>query len=338
MRITMTTMMRQYTSRLSKNLNELNKASRRVETGRAFERASENPSAAVKATQLNRQYAKNADYLSNLNDTKGLYEMAEGAMMDISKAAEDAYVAIMNAVNEPVGAEGRKIYAQELRGIQQQIVLTANGRFSDQYLFGGSSTKELPFALSASGELTFRGINVNTTDPDELAELDRMANEHIYVDLGFGIKFDAAAADPNTIVRGSAFDTAFPGIKFLGFGQDSATGEPKNIVNMLGRLADELESPNYNYANVAPLMTAFDSMRKGILVGITELGTSTIFMDFTKSRLEDAQFNLEKRINDTEYVDTAWAIVAYEGQKFSYETALKMGSGVITPSFIDFMR
>jgi flagellar hook-associated protein 3 FlgL len=60
-------------------------------------------------------------------------------------------------------------------------------------------------------------------------------------------------------------------------------------------------------------------------------------MDFTESRLEDAQFNLETRISETEYVDSAWAIMAFESQKYAYETALKMGGSVITPSFIDFM-
>lgn len=337
MRITMGAIMRQYNSQLSTLMREKSRASTRAVTGRLYERASEDPTRAVRAGQVSRQLAKTNDYLNNIRDIKGTFDVAESTLSNIENLAEDAYVGLLGALNGTMGEDERKVYAAQLRSIQEQMVMDANYKYSDKYLFGGSSATEPPFKLE-NGVLTFRGIDVNTTDPTELAELEKIAGESKYIDIGFGLQFDGTSADPNTLVRGTAFDTAFPAIKFLGFGEDTVSGLPNNNITLLGMVADELESPTYSPDNIKPLADQMEKQRKSILVNITDMGSKTMFLEFTEQRLGDAQFNLENRKAEISMIDTEYALMMFEMQKYAYDAALKMGPNVLSNSFIDFMR
>jgi len=313
---------------------ETARASTRVVTGRLFERPSEDPSSAIRAAQIHRMISRNNDYLTNLRDTIGHFEVAESALTKISNLAEDAYVSLLEAVNgsPPMGEHERTIYAAQLRAIQEQMVMDTNARYGNSYLFGGSSTKVQPFEL-VGNVLYFRGVDVGSGDP----ALDRFADENLYVDFGFGMKIDTAAVEPNTILRGTAFNTALPGIKFLGYGTD-ADGLPNNIISLLGDIADILESPTYDYQTVSPYMAKLKEQSTGILVNITQMGINSMFMSMTAERLEDTHWVLTEKAATTELIDTEYAITMWQMQHTAYMAALKMGPNILTPSFIDFMR
>lgn len=332
MRVTMNTIMRNYNERLSRVMYETSRSMARVTNGRLFEKPSENPSGSVRSVQLRRLISNNENYIANLRDTIGKYDVAEATMLKISNLAEDVHVALVAALNEVNSRDELIIYAAQIRSIQEQMVLDANARFADAYLYGGSSTKEPPFKFE-NGVLYFRGIDVMSGDP----MLDKLADEKIYVDFGFGMRMDPTAPDPNEVVRGTAFNTAFPGIHFLGYGYD-ADGNNNNIILLLGEIADALEDPNYTHEPPAKLLDQLAVLRKRLLVNITQMGSATMFMNFTEKRLTDIQFNYEGKLASTEFMDTEYAITLYEMQYTAYMAALKMGPNVITPSFIDFMR
>lgn len=340
MRITSGIMMRQYNSRLNDVLNNLNAANERVTTRRKYMKASENPSESVRSLQLRREYLKNDDYIANLQDTQSKFDCVESSMMKISKAAEDAYVDIIGIINGTNGANDRKIVASKLREIQKTMVMDANASYSGQFIFGGSSTKEIPFTIDeTTGKVTYRNIDLNTSDSTEKAKLKDMADEKIYVDLGFGISFEPKpAGDPsNTIVEGSAYNTATPGIKFLGYGTDS-NGNSNNIIVNLGKIADALENPNYSSSDLQPLTKKLEEQKNNVLISITQLGSNTLFLDYTAKRLDDVEFNLNKQIESTEFVNLEEAITDFKMQDTTYRAVLKMGMDILSVSFIDFMK
>lgn len=340
MRITSGIMMRQYNSRLNDVLNNLNAANERVTTRRKYTKASENPSESVKSLQLRREYLKNEDYIANLEDTQSKFDCVESSMMKISKAAQDAYVDILGVVNGTNGPTERKIVASKLREIQKSMIMDANSSYGSQFIFGGSSTKELPFSIdSATGKVTYRNIDVDTTVPADQAKLKAMANEKTYVDLGFGLSFESTPApgDMNTVVNGSAYNTATPGIKFLGYGTD-ANGNSNNLIVNIGKIADALENPGFSASAIEPLSKKLDEQKNNVLIGITQLGSNTLFLDYTAKRLDDIEANLNKQIESTEFVNLEEAITDFKMQDTTYRAVLKMGMDILSVSFIDFMK
>lgn len=333
MRVTTSSMINRYTSRLNSVLSNMNSASMRVTSGRKYDRASQDPTNSVKSAKLRREHLKNDNYITNVQDVKSQNETVESSLMKISKMAEDAYVDVLSAVNGTMGPDERMIYASKLREMQQTMVKDLNTSHAGKFVFGGSSTNEPPFNLSDTGVLTYRGLDVNSTDPAVQAQLNQMANETLYIDLGFGLDVTA----DGVVNSSSAYNTAMPGINFLGFGLD-ANGNPNNLISTLGRLADEFENGTFNENTVKELSNKLDVQRKTVLNTITELGSNNLFLENTEDRLKNNQATYNKKIDATEFIPLDKAIMNFKALEYTYQAALKVGMSILSPSFIDFMR
>lgn len=332
MRITTGTMMSHYKRSLNTTLNAKNLAYQKVTTGRRFSKGSESPAEAARAFELRRSYLKNDDYLNNLENAKDRFTMVESSMMGISKLGEDVYVSNISTAGGKSVTE-REIISASLKEIQQSMVREANAKFGDDFLFSGTSNS-LPFELSADGKtLTYRGIDVSTTDPAEMAKLKELAGEKVYTDLGFGMEFGA----DGKVVDSSVYNTATPGIEFLGYGTD-ADGSPKNMIVLLGQLAEAVKEPVLDEAKFDSLTNKFNDARQVISNNITKLGTGTKFLETTQKRLEDTKYNLNEQIHKNEFIELPEAMLDYSWAEYAYNAAIKVGTGIISQSLIDFMR
>lgn len=333
MRVTTGSLSRGYNTRLNKVLGNLNLSNEKVTTKRKYLKASENPALSVRAKRLERDMSNTEDYLSNVNSVIDTYTSIESAMMEISDHTDELYADILSADTGTTSHDQRTIIAAKIRKMQEGAVKALNARFEDKFLFGGYSSKEQPFALDDAGKLTFRGIDVDSTDPDDQAKLKAMSEEKAYVDLGFGLEFNP----DDTLKDTSAFNVLIPGINFVGYGVDSE-GKSNNLMNTLTKLADLLEKEPYDSASVKDYAKKLDTQRTTMLINITQMGSTTIFLQNTKSRLEDNEVLLNKKIEDTEYVDLAEQIMDFTEQQYVYQAALKMGGKVLSNSFIDYMN
>jgi len=330
MRITTSQMLRNYQSNLSKTNYELNSSREKVLTKRNFNRISEDPAAASKAFKLRKEYLQNEDYLENVKSVISHFDAVESSAMQMNDIVKEANSLILEGINGSSSHEQRKTIAISLRKMQESLVLSANSKFGDTFLFGGQNTSSIPFELK-DGKLFYFGNDVASADPDVQKKLEDMSNENILVDLGFGLTSDAGK-----IVNNSAFNTAFSGLNVLGFGTEA--GVDKNIVNLLGQFADELEKPELDDAKIKELTNQFDISKNEMLDFVTVLGTKSKFLEETESRLTDNKLTLNEKIVSLENVDLSEAITNYSWSQFAYNAALKVGNSILSQSFIDFMR
>lgn len=187
--------------------------------------------------------------------------------------------------------------------------------------------------ISVSGNLTDKVTLGTSAKASDTIDLDMLANEKVFIDLGMGLTVDKAG----NVNAQSAFNIGLPAIKFLGHGFD-ANGNPCNVYNLLGKIADELEKDDFSVDKVKELGGLLDKQETNLLSNITELGVRTNFLISTKTRFEDSKYNLSVQIDDVEYLDADEAIMDFKMQEYIYKAALSMGSRVIQPSFLDFMR
>lgn len=310
-------------------MNNLDQAREKTLTKRNFNKISEDPASATRAFQLRRDYLKVEDYIENVKTTQSQFDSVESSAMQISNITKEANALILEGINGSTSVEQRKTIAISLRKMQESIVLSANSTYGDRFILGGNNTKEVPFTFQ-DGNLKYRGLDVN--DVSKMAELDHYAQEKLFVDLGFGLHEDNQGA----LVESSAFNTSFPGITLLGYGTES--GVPKNIVTLLGGIADALEKPVLDQTEIKKMMDQFTTSKNEIIDFVTKLGTSSKFLENTEERLKDNRISLNENIVSVEKVDLAEAITNYSWAQYAYNAALKVGTGILSQSFIDFMR
>lgn len=336
MRITTNAILRNYKSNLSNSMASLESARNKVMTGRQFTSAAENPAAALRSATLERKYVKTMDHISSAKDAQSYLDSQESAAMqisDLSLTLTKQYG--LEALNGTSGTlEIRKTYADAWRNAQESLVLSLNSSYEGKYVFAGSDGKNPPFALGkdANGNttLTYRGLDVN--DPKNKAVLDELSKDTTYIDLGFGLTSTNGAIDPS-----SAFNTSLPGLNLVGYGQD-ADGNPKNMVLLAGKIADCLETEPFDKEQFEKLLNSFEDGRSDVLEQVTTLGTKSSFLENSLERLEDNKLSLSTQLDNVVNIDMADAITQFSWAQYAYNAALKVGTNIISPSFIDFMN
>lgn len=336
MRISTGSIMQRYNRNLSKAIGNLDASRMKVLTNRNFNTIAEDPAAAAQSFKLRREYNQTAKHVENVENTLSLFDNIAAGALDVSTLiTQDVNEDVLRAINGATSAEARQAYAKTLRGAQESIVLSLNAKYGDRFLFNGASTKEAPFAFnSETNTLTFRGIDVNTTDPDEIAKLEEYMGETLYVDLGFGLDEQAGTTD---LLTSTAFNTAVSGLSILGFGQD-AEGNSQNIVVLMGQMASELEKEPLDEGRFKELLGQFSEKKNDAADYVADLGTRCQFLEDTKKILVDNQDTINEQILNVEEVDMAGAISDYVWQQYAYNAALKVGTSILSPSFIDFMQ
>ena len=333
MRISTRSIINGYSRNLNKTTLNLNSSRIKVLTKQNFTSIAEDPSAATRSFKLWREYNENADYVNNVQSTIKLYDSISASTLQVSQVlSNDVSEDALKAINGATSYEGRQTYAKTLRGMQETIILSMNGTYGDRFLFGGASTKEVPFDLTDDGTLEYRGIDVNTDDPDEIKQLEEYMNETLYIDIGFGMQ------EANGVLQDdSAFNTAVSGLKMLGYG-NTDDGISKNVVTLLGQMADELEKEPFDEERYSDMLDQFTECKNNVADFAAELGTQCEFLENTETKLLSNQDALNEQIVAVDQVDMAAAITDYIWQQYAYNAALKVGNSILSQSFIDFMN
>ncbi|MDW5300101.1 MAG: flagellar hook-associated protein FlgL [Sedimentibacter sp.] len=335
MRITTSMMSSKYIKNLNKSESDMNYLNEQVSTGRKFFKGSEDPVSAIKAYKLRREYRSTEIYDTNISDVDSFLTTAETNLTEISDNLETVYTSYLKGINGTMSSDDREIIAKELENLQNSILTSLNAKFADRYVFGGTSKDEIPFTVDeATGELFFKGVNVNSGD---MTTLNQLSDEVINIDIGLGMTFD----EGGKLNQDTVFNMSMSGINFMGYGSSiDENGEniPNNLYTLVGKIKDKLKSSDFSIENITPYIEEYEDQKKQVLVSITDIGAKTNYLDFLKVRNEDNQFNINEKLVDVEEIDSAEAIIDFKMQEYSYNAALSMGNKILQNSFIDFMK
>lgn len=333
MRVTTNMVMRNYQNHLYDTMGGLESSRKQVETQRRFSSSYEDPSSAARAAVLERRYARNADYQDNVLNTMKWQDTQEDAVMEINDiASKISKEYSVSAVTDTAGETGRDTYAKGLRSLQNTMVQILNTKYGDSFVLGGNGgNDEAPFSLSEDGKtLLYRGVDVN--DPASEDVLKTLSGEQAFVDLGFGMSYDKNG----DMVASSAFNYSIPGINVVGFGQ-TEDQTPKNLIVLAGQMADVLEADTFDRDAYEKLWDQFQEGTENVQDTLTEIGTKSELLTNTQSRLKTESISIQEQYNNEVGIDSAEAIMNYSWASYAYNSALKVGTSIISPSLLDFI-
>lgn len=339
MRVTQVSTNRRYLEHLNSSLGSMNDIALQISSGRKFNRASEDTVSATKALLVRREYDKTQVHISNTEDAIDIFDSVEGVLNQINNITIDVNGILTTAVNGTNDSESRKVYANNIRNLADEIIKSANTEFSGKYVLAGSSNNGPPFTKDGSGNLFFNGESVDKNHPDGRpylrSELETAFphNKNVYVDVGYGLQVDAAGnVDPNHALKLST-----SGAEVLGNGVDS-DGDPLNVYSLMKKAADSLEKEPYDSDATAKLLNKLVKARDNIGLELTNVGDRLTTSKNNLKRLKDDDLNLTASMTRIESVDKESAIIDYKMYEFIYKATLQMGTKIIQPSIFDFMR
>lgn len=343
MRVTTNTMVRNYSSSLSSTLKTLNTSRTRLETRRKFMYASEDPAAASRASSLTKKYLDIEDNLTTVENAMSRQDSADSTIQQIITMVKNASADEgLKGVNGATSEEAKKTHAVALRQMQQSMLQLANSQYGGTYLFAGTDGGNPPLALDGNGKVTFRGVYVSSTDPEDIKILEEMANEKLYLDVGMGLQFlngKTQASSYKDINGATAYDMSFSGLPLLGFGPPN--GNPpisQNAIELVGQLADALESPDFDQQQFMKLYDQLKDCHSTMTDYDANVGVKKVFLETTKERLETDKLNIYAQLDSVANINPADAIMDYSYSQYAYNMVLKVGNSLLSNSFIDFMK
>lgn len=321
MRLTNNMLSENYLKNLNSTLEQLNNSNTRLAAKRKYMRFAEDPSSALKAMKIRKELSRIEVYNRNLSNVQGILDQYETSISDINDILKEAVAQVMQGATGTSGESVTKTVADTLRTYQDAILSAVNAKYADDYIFGGDEVGDPPFTVTDSGELLYKGVNVDT---------GTFTTEYRYIDIGLGLK------DPSgNITSKTAFNIAISGVELLGSGVD-ADGISNNLYNLLGQIADKLESNDTS--DLEKYTTKLNDIAEKVRLHYVSIGEKSNFVSYMQDRLEAEKINASKKQNDLEVLDTAAGIIEFSELEFAYNACLSMGTKLLQPSLLDYLR
>lgn len=346
MRITQSMLSRGYVNRMSKNLSNLSKSNNRMASQMKYTRMSDNTAEVSRALIVREQLYRNEQHTTNIKNAEGILESAEGNLQNLNVSLNNITDRLLQAKTGTISENERKLMANEVRSLQEQMLQISNAKYGDQHLFAASGKhKEAPFNVGADGKLMFNGSPVDElqmnpatgkpaiVNPDGTFT-DAPYNNDVYIDIGLGLNISGSGVGIDLDEK-SAMKMSISGLDVFGFGLN-ADGVPKNMYSLMGRIAEDIESGNFDGMD-ADLLQIKDTADT-LLLGITDIGTRSSFLESTWSRLDNESIVLKTAQQKLESAPLEEEAIFNKSFETSWMITLQLGSKIIPPSIFDFIR
>lgn len=121
-----------------------------MSTGKSVNNLSDNPAAAAALVGNDALTSENDQFLTNISDVQGTLQAASSALNNAGQILTTAITVGAQGANGTVSAADRQALAQQVQGLQQEMLSLANTTYQGVYVFGGTNVSAAPFAQDAS--------------------------------------------------------------------------------------------------------------------------------------------------------------------------------------------
>ncbi|HUK47446.1 MAG TPA: flagellar hook-associated protein FlgL [Terriglobales bacterium] len=145
---------------LNNTQQQADTASLQMSTGSRINQPSDDPAGAAEMVANNAQSSQADSFLRSINSLNGLLQTADSTMNNVVTALNRAISLGTEGANGTLSDDDRTDVANELSGIQQQLLSLANTSYQGEFIFAGTATVQ-PFVADSSNPsgVTYNGNN-----------------------------------------------------------------------------------------------------------------------------------------------------------------------------------
>jgi flagellar hook-associated protein 3 FlgL len=157
-------------SALEQTQQQINTDEQQVASGQSVNLPSDNPANAAMLVDNANQTAEADQYLRSLESIQGEMQNADSTLSSVATILQRAISLGTEGANGTNNASDREAIANELQGIQTQLVGMANLSYQGNYVFAGTATQTAPYVLNADGSVSW----VGNSETDQIAVGDNV--------------------------------------------------------------------------------------------------------------------------------------------------------------------
>lgn len=303
------------TYNLNGTLQRLERLQYEMTEGKKFRVPSDDPIGASKSLKFNTDISKVEQYLRNTKDASSWMKETESALKEIN--------AVLHRVNDLTVQAANGTNSEDLDKIKEEI-------------------KELKGHLIQIGNTTYAGRSIFTGFKTDKPLLDEKGNYLVdlkkYADEDGNLKDEIFVYNVGVAERVSVNTL---GNKIFGSGNKDYTadvggGEKAYLVDMFDKLEAALNTNNND--DLQSALTDIKDAMSNVLSVTAEIGAKSNRLDLTKNKIENQIVNLTELLSFNEDVSLPEAYMNLAIAENAYRASLAVGSRIIQPSLMDFLR
>ena len=232
MRITNSTLLRNYDRNLKRLSTEKYASENKIYSGRQYTRASQSPLKASKALTVRKQLWHTEQYQDNLKVADKFYTEAETSLLQVSEQLASVRETIIYACNSTKEkATDINILAEQLETKAKEMCSIFNTNSAERAIFGGESNAAEPFTIEYDDDgkatkILYHGVPVNAYSNEN----DFPYSNDVYIDVGIGMVIsDNQEVDPQSMLKISFNGAGVSGCGFEGSGKKLSTLRPDSL-------------------------------------------------------------------------------------------------------------
>jgi flagellar hook-associated protein 3 FlgL len=137
-------------SGVAQDQQQEDQAIQELSTGQKVNQPSDNPAAESGWIANQAQESSDTSYLSNISSLQATMQTADSTLSSVITALTQAISLGVQGTDSTLNQSNRDAIAQQVSGIQQQILGYANQTFQGNYLFAGKEVNTQPFVADSS--------------------------------------------------------------------------------------------------------------------------------------------------------------------------------------------
>lgn len=270
----------------------------RMASGKLINMPSDNP-AGASALVINQDVQGQTDqFLKNTSNAEGLLQTADSALSSVVTALNQAISLGVEGASDTKSAQDKLSIAQEVQGIQTQILQLSNSSYQGNYVFAGTATNAPPFVADPNSP---DGVQYNGND------------------------------NTNTvpIAEGRSIQLNVPGDQiFQGAGGD--------VFGALQQLVTALQ--NNDTDGIGAATTALGGSLNYLSQQRVFYGNAVNQLNSNQAFLQQEQVNLQSQENSIDAVDIPSAATNLSQEQITQSAALAALAKVLPLSLMDYLK
>jgi flagellar hook-associated protein 3 FlgL len=142
---------------LTENKQQQSLLLQELSSGSKIGAPSDDPVGAAQVLQDTFQKSADSQYANNVANLQGQLQVADSTLGSVTTALTQAITLGTQGANGTLSDTDRQAIADEVSGVQQQLMGLANTQFQGNYLFGGTATTTQPYTADATGAVAYNG-------------------------------------------------------------------------------------------------------------------------------------------------------------------------------------
>jgi flagellar hook-associated protein 3 FlgL len=300
MRITQSMLASNSLRHLSNSYLKMGKYQDQLATGKKITKPSDDPVVAMKGMFYRSDLTSVEQYKRNLSELHLWMDNSEAGLDQANNALQRIRELVVQGENGTLSPSDRQAVAIEVAQLKQDLVNNANTQIAGKYLFHGTDVLSPPITQEEPTR-----VAQNITDPSLLKTIDLYKVE---VSKGVYLK---ANVNPGNVFNQKLFDTVD------GIQKALETNNTTSLSRLLGDLDDSMDS--------------ISSER-------SDLGARSNRLDMVENRIDQQEVLANQILSDNEDADIEKVIMDMTTQESVHRAALSVGSRIIQPTLMDFLR